>query len=65
MTEKDKSGNYYLTFDGSNICSQCEKPIIHGDRIFTDATGTYLKNDNVIKIQDVNIYHYKCIISEP
>jgi hypothetical protein len=64
MAEKDEDGNYYLKYDGSDICSQCRLPIVHGDKIFTDAVGKYLKLDGQIELNGFEIYHYKCIIIE-
>jgi len=63
MAQKDVNGNYWITYDGEDdICSQCEKPIIDGAKIFVDADGIYHKNKQMIEIGGVSIYHYNCII---
>lgn len=63
MSQKDVNGNYWLTFEGEDdVCSQCDKPIKEGDKIFVDAEGIYHKNKNMIEISDVSIYHYNCIV---
>jgi len=63
MAQKNINGKYWLIFaEDDDICSQCEKPIKDGDKIFVDADGVYHKNKSMIEIGDVNIYHYDCII---
>ncbi len=63
MAQKDVNGMYWLTYVGDDdICSQCEKPIKEGDKIFVDADGIYHKNKQMIEIGELNIYHYNCIV---
>ena len=64
MAEKDVNGNYWLYFNDSYICSECNKPINDDDKIFIDGIGKFHKSKGMIEMGDVNIYHYKCIIVE-
>lgn len=61
---KDRFGKYWLKVKGNNICSQCNKPIKDGDKIFVDADGQYHEKLGSIEISNVCIYHYNCIISD-
>ena len=62
MAEKDVNGSYWLYFEESYTCSQCNKPINDQDKIFIDGIGTFHKSKRMIELKDVCIYHYDCII---
>lgn len=63
MAEKDIDGHYRLKFNiEDNTCSQCDQPIEDGEDIFVDAEGVFRKSMGFIKIRNVCIYHYRCIV---
>ncbi|MBD3255744.1 MAG: hypothetical protein GF383_11675 [Candidatus Lokiarchaeota archaeon] len=64
MHNKDINGFYYLESEKDYICSQCSQAIKNEDKIFIDAVGMFLKGEGLIKIKDLCVYHYKCIISD-
>jgi len=63
MAERSVDGYYWLKFNvEDNICSQCNQPIKEGEDIFVDAEGVFKKSKGMIKIRNISIYHYGCII---
>ncbi|MHA1377178.1 MAG: hypothetical protein ACTSRG_02235 [Candidatus Helarchaeota archaeon] len=62
MAEKDVNGSYWLYFEDSYICSECNKQINDQDKIFVDGIGNFHKSKRMIEVKDVRIYHHKCLI---
>lgn len=56
-----------LKFTDSNICTQCNKEILDGDKVFVDGVGIYLKDIETIEFpnNDISMYHFDCIVVDP
>ena len=62
MAKKKGAERQIIPFTGSRICSECDQLVEEGEEIFMDAVGILQSSKGVLEVEDICIYHRKCIL---